>query len=267
MASPIALYVSPNKELKIELKKNPFKKDEEPDSSFKPFRYKIANLKYFHLKDEYDENQQEFIGFMSPLSRVTLPRASREKAGIPGNALWCAYLHPPSGLGKIIDWQKYKDLEIDDDGSTEVLTFWELQMMLGINRMMHVKKNERFQVNPSDTRHRRAAPHISAFGGYIYFDELMNQLSINVITMKKTRFLIKLAGPFPCSNTTIEACMAVNRIQHLPLEIFQDGGYVASAWTRPLETFQSKYVTESHTTSHGKYFIGFRCEHTISDQA
>ncbi len=47
---------------------------------------------------------QDFVGVMSPLSRLSLPKERKKQAGIKPQATRYAYIHPPKGLAAALDW-------------------------------------------------------------------------------------------------------------------------------------------------------------------
>ena len=96
---------------------------------------------------------REFLGWMSPISPVNLPSKARVLAGIPPfnddlvndlvnesirgsistkNATSYAFLHPPKGLAKALDWSKYGSGKLDLRGSLSA------EKLASRNSMAHV---------------------------------------------------------------------------------------------------------------------------------
>ena len=55
------------------------------------------------------EIDRELTGWLSPTSDLSLPKAAKKKAGIPDKAKRHSFMHPPSGLANMLDWNYYRD--------------------------------------------------------------------------------------------------------------------------------------------------------------
>ncbi len=249
MADPIDLYLSPNSRLGIELidKDNHFR---DPDFSYKMLSYRIQNNKVFHFLNDDDE-KHEYKGLMSPISEVTVPHCVKTSVGIPKEAKWFGFIHPPTGLATKINWMSYID---DDDGEVQIEedNFDDNLMNIGgiDNDLRQGKKNEFGNIHEEEKDITVA--HISVFGGFVYFNDFMESLSISILTVKQTKILFKLVGPFSTHKCVIESCKVESRLQPIPLAIFHEGGIVANAWVRPEESFQSKCSTDQRPTKYGE---------------
>lgn len=261
MASPQQIFLDPTTGLDIEFISE-FRDDGvEPDFSSKPIEYRLCNTDKFRLIDNAAKGR-EYRGVISPISKVTLPKAAKRNAGIDTNAVWYSYIHPPKDLAENIDWEQCAaEQKRHEDISMKVITFSdetnELKNFNSPRKQLHSRSSSpRSSSTVKDSDENSALSsyeHLSIFGGFIYFDKSMNILSINIATLFKTDYVLNLAGPFPTPETVFEGCLASNRTQILPLEIFHEGGLVAVAWIRPNETFQSDPATEAHSTAHGKF--------------
>ena len=122
MSSPITLYIVPNTGLEIELEGEyveSFKEEKcalsasisSPTARKGVSYYTIhaSQLEKYLKKEEGASLPEEYKGAYAPLSEVTLPSAIRKKAGIPSEASYYTYIHPPNDLARDIDKAKVKD--------------------------------------------------------------------------------------------------------------------------------------------------------------
>jgi len=64
--------------------------------------YTIKNLEDVGGLPDYEHSEMHTTGLMSPMDYVTLPSYQRTKAGIPQDAEFSAFLHPPPSLSDAI---------------------------------------------------------------------------------------------------------------------------------------------------------------------
>ena len=97
--------------------------------------------------------------YLSPTSRVTLPKMIKRKADIPDDAAYYLFIHPPTGL--INDMDVIKHLEDNEKG---------------------VDSN--------------ATIDIAVYGGCVYFDADGEVLRKNAISMQQSKSKLRFSGPF-----------------------------------------------------------------------
>ncbi len=255
MASPLTLYLYPTFDLVFDLVYDDlYDKDVAPDFSIKPIAYEIKNTEKFHLIDGV--LNRSFSGILSPVAKVTLPRSAKLVAGIPETAMWYSYIHPPDELAENIDWEKCADEQRCNCHEATKFSFNdELNEAERItSNVGSVSSQKKESLTTRDVIDESCPPceHLSIFGGFVYFDESMKMLCINIATSIETKYVLHLAGPFKTPDTVIDGILAMERAKIIPLAMFHEGGFVAIAWVRPNETFQSYPATEMHPTAHGK---------------
>jgi hypothetical protein len=102
MASPLTLFIAPKTGIKLEIvyhddsslsvrngtqntTSRSIRSSIDPSDVMKGTSYKLKEMSQFILKDGTDDSDIS-IGFVSPISNLTLPPVRREKAGIPQDA-------------------------------------------------------------------------------------------------------------------------------------------------------------------------------------
>jgi len=225
MASPIVFYLYPQCGLKIEL--NDEIQEHTDDIHVNDLRIKrkfsVTNPHELPLVETSSQENMDFGGFLSPTWSLTLPKKLKELAGIPKEARYYAFMHPPTGLANMINWEKYP---FTDDLS-------------------------------SDSIDNKGVASASLLGGYVYFDGDFNVLCVNAISTEQNdnqSSQLKLSGPYEVDTIICDEVEHLKRPQHLTLGIFHEAGFIASAWVRPNETFQAKAIERNH---HGA-FLFFR---------
>lgn len=238
MASPIELFVVPNIGLHVEFFGDGFQsffgkisvsKKLSPGKSNSPRGVKEPLLEYRVQSTEVPHfigfAERSFVGGCAPFSTVTLPSAVRRMAGIPPDACYYTFIHPPPDLARDIDWSKFDMASIDKD-DVRVKRYW-------------------------------AVPLIALLGGYVYLDEDLKIVSVNALSLSQTPYDLKLSGPFaPLDIAKREIC-AAKRAHPITMEYFHEVGIVASAWIRPGEKFRGHLATEDRYYDHG-CFMFFR---------
>jgi len=240
MASPIELFVVPNIGLQVEFfgegfqssfAKIPVRKKPVAGKSNSPgkrgakeqLQYRVQSTDVPHFKGV---TERSFVGGCAPLSAVTLPSAVRRMAGIPSDACYYTFIHPPPDLARDIDWSKFDMATIDKDDELAIKRYW-------------------------------AVPLIAMLGGYVYLDEDMKIVSVNALSLSQTPYDLKLSGPFAACDIPKKDMCAAKRVHPITMEYFHEVGIVASAWIRPGEKFRGHLATEDRHYNHG-CFMFFR---------
>ncbi len=190
MASPVQIYIVPNCGLEIDCK-----------NSAGTYRIKDDSKIAFKLQDEGSRGQDIWKGKMSPVTALTLPPVAKEKAGILRSALKFAALYPPNGLADKLDWAKH-DSDINE------------------------KKDdvERASLKRERGERKWAYPFFSILGGYVYFDQYDNVVSVNSFSMIETKYVIYLTGPFTTDETIVRSLERSGRIETGSIDIFHEVG-------------------------------------------
>lgn len=242
MASPIELFVVPNIGLQVEFFGDGFQSNfGKISASKKPLvagksnspgkrgakkeqlQYRVQSSEVPHFNGVA---KRSFVGGCAPLSTVTLPSAVRRMAGIPSNACYYTFIHPPPDLARDIDWSKFDMENFDKDEELAIKRDW-------------------------------AVPLIALLGGYVYVDEDFKIVSVNALSLSQTPYDLKLSGPFAPLDVAKKELCAAKRAHPITMEYFHEVGIVASAWVRPKETFRGHLATEDHHYNHG-CFMFFR---------
>lgn len=248
MASPITLYIAPNTGIEITIDRNSISSTRSssmfPGDVIKGYSYQLSNLDQFRIKENGLRDNDISRGFMSPIAPVTLPPYARELCGISEVATKFAFLHPPKGLASQIDWKSYSsqhdDFFLDHDSS--VLSS---QGKEGDDETEVIYGDGKFQ-------YAWAIPYISVTGAFVYFNDDLNVVSVNVITFQKTKFALNLSGAFKTPQTVTNSITETKRAQVVPLDAFHECSFVAMSWVRPYETFGGNLPSGAlHDNRHG----------------
>jgi ankyrin repeat protein len=254
MASPIKKFVAPNCGLQIILPFSPETKGaKEPNDSAALIQYSITNTDQFVLQDSsLRTSDGVFKGHMSPTYDVTLPTMARKQAGIPHKATRFAYIYPPPGLGSSVDWPATNrnikpNTTCDDSIGSEVRS-----------RLLSRSLDEAEDETHDEVLNKTALWALQRFailGGFVYFDADMTVLSVNSLVDEPTNYSFHLAGPYITPKEVVNGITSLGRDVTIPLESFHEAGYVAKAWARPNETFQSQTPMGPGFEKNGGCFI------------
>lgn len=248
MASPVTLYIAPDTGLDVTVDKDSISSS---NSSLlfeviRGYSYKLSNIGQFRIKGGHGIVDHNILrGFMSPITPVTLPPYGREKSGIFNpKATQFSFLHPPVGLAAQIDWTRHDDLFYDNPKSTL--------------RDIHEGEHDRSRKTSKKSGSGRpdyswAIPFISVTGAFAYFDDDLNLVSVNVVTLRKTDYALNLSGPFKTPPTVVSSILETERARVIPLDAFHESSFVAMSWVRPYETI-GNYLPSgtNHDNRHGK---------------
>ena len=240
MASPITLHIVPNSGLEVILDSQYAKTKSESNNI--AIKYTIKNKNEMPLLPDFQH--EEFHGFMSPINRVTLPSAVMTISGIPLNANYFSFLHPPLKLATAIDWDYFKE-----SNQNRVVDDLDIEITEDCTKLHDVRKFLKAE-------NKWAMPLVSLLGGFAYFNEdfegNLQLLSVNVISLHKTKFDFRFSGPFEASTKAIDLIARWKRSQPLILDPFHEVGFVASAWIRPGETFHCRSpIVKMDSCPHG----------------
>jgi hypothetical protein len=196
MSNPLVYYLIPVKDpdrYQVEFEealRQPFINPNDVDTSRK---YKFTNLEKYGIFSggaELPTDDGEIYGSMSPTEYLSLPPYHREKFAIPSDAAVFAFMHPPPYLADYL-------------------------CRNGIGRNCESIDDEALQISM-----------FSMFGGYVYFNEEMEPLSINILTPIKTEYVVELEGPYPTSDVALNTAVDMNRFGLLSTEITHEIGIV-----------------------------------------
>jgi len=246
MASPLTLYLAPNCGLEIEIAKDPIPGSISHPIGSRTYTYTLTDVRsQFHLKEGV-EHPKVLQGIMSAMSNITLPPVPRREAGILNKkATQFAYIHPPVGFAAQIEVGPEYDHGDDDDLSHEKEESFE-------DDNYNTDKKDHYDLSQTDyALNTWALPCFAINGGFVYFDDDLNILAVNAITLQKTKYALRLSGPFKAPTAAIDAMTEKNRIQVMALDALHEISFVAIGWIRPLETFGAQLAPEAHENRHG----------------
>ena len=192
--------------------------------------------------DESESTSQEFRGWISPTSNLTLPKNSKEKAGIPPEAKRYSFMHPPSGLANMLDWDYYRDklipLRTSSQARGEDIHSSASSFAHSFGRGGRGGRGgsalRTIDQKPDDS----ALAYFSMLGGFVYFDIDNKILQINAIALCKKDSVLHLMGPFSVPKSVCRDMHAMKRSQLLPIDIFHEAGFTSVGKT-PDAIFQN----------------------------
>ena len=227
--------------------------------------YKLTDLSQFHLKDGADYSEISLgQGFMSPISNITLPPIRREKAGIHPKATKYAFLHPPKALANEIQWSHYDSVLDEVERSTIYANdhFQDNPNKEGADSTT-VNALTKSTIDPNQAKVAWAIPFFAVSGAYVYMDDDLHVLAVNVVVLQQTQFKLNLSGPFKTPDTVVRAMQDSKRLHVMPLDAFHANSFVALGWVRPNETFETigPSQSSSNMNRHGSFVI-LRCDGT-----
>lgn len=247
MANPIIFSVLPNSGLDIEVN---FRDDggtfDHSTSRMDPTdidtmrTYTIKNLNDLDgIGIQYSEiSEIHTTGHMSPMDYVTLPAHQRQKAAIPQDAAFFAFLHPPPNMTDAIgDYRKvYEEMTRSKNGRRNLTRSPNDVTRSSMNIFRHsshgrsgIWKNRRKIENESSGRIMKVpAALFAAFGGFIYFSDDLKVLGVNVYSpLIASQFVIRMAGPFDATENASKTIIDVERFQSSKLQIRHECSFVA----------------------------------------
>ena len=224
MSSPITFYLAPKCELELSVG------DEDGGYEFsdKPTVFRIIKPDNFLHFDESRTNANyikttQFGGLLSPSSLITLPKKIRERAGIPREAKYFAYMHAPRELSYLVDWGKMPRA-VDFDGDPQ--EFVDLPIYKEMGKWFAM-----------------------LLGAFVYFDKKMVICSVNALSLTRTPYELKMSGPWSVSPKVVSILDKSGRIESLIPDVFHEAGFSSSAWTHPSEMFSSHAICEDANVS------------------
>ncbi len=255
MASPLTIYVSPDEELGMEII--------DDDDLFRQRLLSELDLEphTYRLKDPYTEfhvigsnRAREVIGKLSPTNKITVPKATRRKMGIPKKATHYAYAHPPEEFAKDIDWQKYElPANVNNKDTDDIFQDSPVDLNASISGRQLPRQRQRKHSEVDDNVVKNARGMFPVLGGYVYFDEDGNVLSVNILTFARTIYnKIFLTGPYETPPAVVNEMAASKRIGTIPFKQFHESSYVAMGWILPSERLTSEPLLENREHRHGK---------------
>jgi len=234
MASPFDFYICPDCGIDVNIVEDDEKL--ERDDKKKPPDLRTptdlrTSRKYFISETtlrrdilDYDSieklNQRHSTseGNLSPLSPITLPPYSMEKAGIPTVAKYYAYIHPPPDLSDLFDYDAILHT-----------------CMLKRNDTLHYPGQEEEEEEDHSTRlnilrqyRHLATSNFAVFGGFAYFDKNYKLLRVNALSMQKTDdYRLHLSGPYEPADEVSKTMVDMGRSDPILLKLVQEAGFVS----------------------------------------
>ena len=254
MASPLRFNIVPDCKLHIEVPDK--EKNNHLTDPGKPMSFELSDMNkdLIGLKKNVDKTLK-FGGKMSPSSKLTLPNKTRETVGVPEKAKRFAFMHPPDGIGQLIDWGKYYNEYHNNEGAERVKD----------------KSADDKPETPTDMEKKIGRGHAMLFGAFVYFGENMEVLSVNALTFQQTDYSISLCGPWETGQSTVTSMIELKRLNTIYLQSFREAGIVSAGWVAPEERFASEAVSKcSHNRSGGLVFLredGTGISYHVSDSS
>mmetsp|Transcript_18684 Transcript_18684/g.27676 ORF Transcript_18684/g.27676 Transcript_18684/m.27676 type:complete len:1350 (+) Transcript_18684:52-4101(+) len=251
MASPFYYYIFPDCGIDVNIVQG----DEALEKELKPTdlrttrKYIISEPVLRHEILDNDSiaklNQCDGVseGNLSPLSPITLPPHSMEKAGIPTDARYYAYIHPPPDLSDLFDYDAI------------------LQKLNRIGILQYPPDQDNVSQDPPSTRfnllrqyRHLATSNFAVFGGFAYFDGNFQLLRVNALSTQKTEYKLHLSGPYETTDEVSKTMVdMVGRSDPILLKLVQEAGFVSRSFVRPGEMFKGKYVVSKKLSPHGAF--------------
>ena len=207
-----------------------------------------------------DKQKKDFVGAMSPLSPLSLPKERKKLAGIDERATRYAYIHPPKGLAGTLDWGrikvvlrqlKYHDKKMNESvivDEEDSVRSSERKYLISPRNLLSRKSptSHRFLkqrnssendstrskqpliVPPADTLVKQwALACFSLMGAFVYFedkDDGVDVLSVNALCLSKlgTQGGLRMAGPFQTPLETIQVLKKLDRFEVIPMENYHE---------------------------------------------
>jgi len=231
MASPIHYYVCPDCGIDIEIanEEEQLKKELKPTDLRTPRKYTISKKSLGEIVLDYDATKPLSKGNLSPLSPITLPKESKDRAGIPHDARYYAYIHPPPDLSDLFD---YGDSILQKLNGVDMLKDPEFEKRRLIKEKSKCCCEETTSPiptpfpTPQEYRHI-ATSTFAVFGGFAYFDENYELLRVNALSLKTTDFQLYLNGPYQTTDEASKEVVDLDRSNHILIKLVQEAGFVS----------------------------------------
>ena len=246
MASPVTLHIISNSGLKVTFDIPKYKLNSSDKRKGISYRVSDDIAQQFPFKSVYYDSKQYIEGFMSPVSPLTLPPKGKQKAGIGKHATTYAFLHPPAGLAKLINWEKVK-VEYD---SFRVNPYFDLDHSVDeeSNCMQRFSCLSKKRDLPSSNSNREvnkewAYACFSVLGAFIYFDDAYKIVSVNILSLspRGATSELRMEGPYKVEDPKmIQELKLLDRFKTIPLKEFHEGGYVAKVGETQKKTYKMK---------------------------
>ena len=252
MTSPLTYYTIRAKDVfQVDFEEPLYCEGVNPNDLRTSRKYRFKNFGASGILPEGCEppNDDETIqGIMSPTDYVTLPPYARKHVGISKDATSFAFIHPPPSLADYlsnIGWGLSLNTDTEDTS---------------------------FQISS-----------FSICGAFIYFNDKMENVGINILSPIKTKYKLQLGGPYPTSDIALKEVIDLGRFSPIPTEITHEMGVlenvstktvyriyvstflmshcahiftlfssVSKAWTSCGEKFQTESATAEGDCTHGK---------------
>ena len=250
MASPFYYYICPDCGIDVNIVQEDEKleRDLKPTDLRTPRKYSISETllrrEILDQKSIIKLDQRDGIseGNLSPLSAISLPPHSKKRAGIPTDARYYAYIHPPPDLSDLFDY----DAILHTLNRIDILKYpaeedvsqrWKMAFSL-VSQSSHgdeyedaTNKEEEDQVpstrlNLQQYRHL-ATSNFAVFGGFAYFNENYELLRVNALSTQKTEHRLHLSGPYETTDEVSKAVVDLGRSNHILLKLVQEAGFVS----------------------------------------
>ncbi len=214
MASPFCLFIVPNCGLSVSV-----------DVRNHTYKIKDESKHEFIFMDESTMFLDIWQGKLSPVADLNLPPYAMAKAGIKSSSKKVAFLYPPPTLAAKLDWRAHhEEIFNQKDMSTRPSMGFCLSEAVSpktVRRMIYEQNNDNYK-----NERTWALPYFSMLGAYVYFNDDMEVVCINTLSMIKTRYALKLAGPFQTIPEIVRSLKKTGRTEKIPLTLFHEAGFL-----------------------------------------
>lgn len=257
MSGPVTFAIQPISDLEIDVN---FDQVHENPRKGIPYALRNVSSQGFRIKEEC-KSQENYEGFLSPLTDLTLPSERRKKAGIPLDATKFAFLYPPKHLAGAIDWD---DSLTKMHGDKEKIgsymerrrsgkykeTFKDVYASYGeiddyMNMVEDYSDHPSVHNSPEDSAETEGKTYafpkrfylacLAVQGAYVYFkksedeQKVYEPISFNILCFQKEEADYELIydGPYEAPKFIINELRRLDRFQVLPLQRFHEFNYIA----------------------------------------
>jgi len=252
MATPRQIHLVFRCGLEIEIDKSAFKGLDYTNSSL-PWRYNVTNCDQIVAPNH--RTAESFGGWVSPISRITLPQNIKKNSGIPDAARSYAFMYPPEGLAEAL---VRKDMRISIVSPID--ENFDVNPGITDESAAHRRPSlGHIHVDPEISKRQQAIESAAILGGFAYFDENYECICINALSTQRSERTLKFSGPYEVKQSACDEILKMRRLHPLQVDIFHEVGFVSYAWVRPKELFRFEGVfVKGQTQNNNGTMIFFR---------